>query len=358
VTKRALRGGRRDGVDLIEVNNGALAFSIIPTRGMGIWKAHRGETRVGWDSPVRDGPVNPSFVNLMSGGGLGWLEGFDELLARCGLENNGAPYTEGRTTFGLHGRIANTPAHYVAVHADKGSGGTIAVEGHVDEARLFFTQVRLVTTIATAPGSNRLTVRDEFHNPSDLPQEMQVIYHWNLGPPLLDTGARFSAPMKAVLPRDARAAEGIGHFDVYGAPEPGFAEQVYYFDLLARSGQGPAGGTTLAMLRDSAGEKAVVLRFQRSQLPAFSLWKCTGGLRSGYVTGLEPGTNYPNPKPFEKQRGRVVTLPPGGSYVAETSLEVLTTRDAVAAVVAEVAELQKQAAPAIHKGPVEPFAAP
>jgi hypothetical protein len=361
VTKRTLRGGRRDGVDLITVNNGALSFSVVPTRGMGLWKADLRGTPVSWDSPVRDGPVNPAFVNLMSGGGLGWLDGFDELLARCGLENNGAPYAEGRTTYGLHGRIANTPAHFVAVHTGDDPAGEITVEGHVDESRLFFTQVRMLTTVTTTPGSNRLTVRDEFQNLSDVPQEFQVLYHWNFGPPFLEAGAQFVAPARTVVPRDARAAEGIAHFDVYGAPEPGFAEQVYYFDLLAQPRTGLAGPHyehTLAMLRERAGAKAVVLRFDRSQLPAFALWKCTGGLQSGYVTGLEPGTNYPNPKPFEKARGRVVTLLPGSSYVAETTLDVFTSPDAVAAAEAEIRELQRLASPTVHQSPIEPFAVP
>jgi hypothetical protein len=300
---------------------------------------------------VRDGPVHPAFVNLMSNGGLGWIEGFDELLARCGLENNGAPYTEGATTHGLHGKIANIPAHYVAVHTGDKPAGPITVEGHVDESRLFFTQVRLVTKITTAPGSNRLTVRDEFQNLSDIPQDMQILYHWNFGPPFLEEGSRIAAPAKTVVPRNARAVEGLGHFDVYGPPEPGFAEQVYFYDLHAASGR------TLVLLRDRAGGKGVALRFDRSQLPAFTLWKNTGGLKSGYVTGLEPGTNYPNPKPYEKERGRVLTLPPGGSHVAEMTLEILPTREEVAAAEAEIAGLQKQGAPTVHKGPVEPFSA-
>src|SRR4051794_7968839 len=87
VAKRVLRGGRRDGVDLIRVDNGAFAFAVVPTRGMGIWRGSYEGDRVGWDSPVRDGPVHPAHVNLMEGGGLGWLGGFDELLVRCGLEN-------------------------------------------------------------------------------------------------------------------------------------------------------------------------------------------------------------------------------------------------------------------------------
>src|SRR5262249_20912741 len=208
----------------------------------------------------------------------GWLEGFDELLARCGLGHNGAPYTEGHAVYGLHGKIANIPARYVAVHVDEGPGGTIAVEGHVDESMLFSTQVRLITTVSTRPGSNALTVRDEFRNLGDRPQGFQVLYHWNFGPPFLEEGARFSAPMKTVVPRNPRAVEGLGHFDVYGAPEPGFAEQVYFFDLLS----GPDGGATPALLRDRDGGKGVVLRFNRAELPVFTLWKNTGGLKSGY----------------------------------------------------------------------------
>ena len=352
VTKRRLHGGRREGVDLIEIDNGSFSFAVIPTRGMGLWKGRCQGVALGWNSPVKDGPVNPAYVNLLNWGGLGWLEGFDELLARCGLENNGAPYTEEKTTYNLHGKIANIPAHFVAVHVGEGPDGMISVEGHVDESKLFSTQVRMVTTISTKPGSNALTVRDEFRNLSDTPQDMQILYHWNFGSPLLEDGARFHAPLKTVVPRNARAAEGIGHFDIYGGPEPGFVEQVYFYDLHAA----PGGGRTLAMLRDRAGNKGVVLRYDRSQLPAFSLWKNTGGLKSGYVTGLEPGTNFPNPKPFEKERGRVATLPPGGSFVAETTLEVLGNREQVAKIENEIATLQKQGPPTIHKGPVEPFA--
>jgi hypothetical protein len=352
VTKRTLHGGRREGVDLIEVNNGALAFSVVPTRGMGIWRGEYLGQRLGWTSPITDGPVHPAFVNLLNWGGLGWLEGFDELLARCGLENNGAAYTEGSTTFGLHGKIANIPARFVAVHASDGPEGEIVIEGHVDESKLFSTQVRLITRISTQPGSNRLTVRDEFVNLGDTPQEFQILYHWNLGPPFLEEGSRFVAPAKTIAPRNARAAEGIGHFDVFGAPEPGFNEQVYFAELLAAQQD----GRTLAMLRDHAGDKAVVLRFSTRELPVFTLWKNSGGPRSGFVTGLEPGINYPNPRPFEKARGRVETLAVGGRRLAEMSLEVLGKREDVAMAEAEIAAIQRQAAPVIHKHPIEPFA--
>src|ERR1700740_2851694 len=89
-TSKALRGGRSDGLELIEIDNGALRVALLPQRGMGIWKAWLGDLELGWRSPVR-GPVHPSHVPLFDPNGLGWLEGFDELLCRCGLTSNGAP---------------------------------------------------------------------------------------------------------------------------------------------------------------------------------------------------------------------------------------------------------------------------
>src|SRR4029077_19907846 len=143
---------------------------------------------------------------------------FDELLARCGLENNGAPFeaktvksdgSESNTTFGLHGKIANTPASYVAVHVESDAPHEIVVEGHVEESRLFGPQIRMETRYITVPGSSRLVIRDEFVNLKDQPAELQILYHWNFGPPFLEDGARFIAPIRTVTPRDARAQEGI-----------------------------------------------------------------------------------------------------------------------------------------------------
>ena len=363
VSKRRLRGGRRDGVDLIEVSNGPLSFSIVPTRGMNLWKGSHLGLRLGWDSPVADGPVNPAFVNLSGLGGLGWLDGFDELLARCGLAWSGAPFevkalkadgSESHTTFGLHGKIANIPASYVALHLSDSPPHEIVIEGHVEESHLFGPHVRMITRISTTPGANHLVVRDEFVNLGDQPMDMQVLYHWNFGPPLLEEGSRFAAPYRAIAPRDPRAVEGLSHHDVYGPPEPGSTEQVYFYELHARTGRG---SETLAMLQNPVGDKAVVLRVHKDQLPCFTLWKNTSGRRDGYVTGLEPATNYPNPRPFEKVRNRVVTLPVDGRYTVETTLEVLATKAAVSAALAEIDQLQSQGPPTINPGPREPFAA-
>ena len=50
------------------------------------------------------------------------------------------------------------------------------------------------------------------------------------------------------------------------------------------------------------------VKFNKRQLPCFTIWKNRQAAIDGYVTGLEPATNYPNPKSFEKQQGRVVSV--------------------------------------------------
>ena len=113
------------------------------------------------------------------------------------------------------------------------------------------------------------------------------------------------------------------------------------------------------MLRNRAGDKGVALRFMLAALPAFTVWKNTAGLKEGYVTGLEPATSYPNARPFEKARDRILTIPPGGSHIVETTLEVLDGKpaEAVKSVEAEGQALQaKGSTPTVHPRPVEPFA--
>src|SRR5690242_11630716 len=75
IRKRTLRGGVSEGVDVVDLNNGVFSIVILPTRGMGLWRAKYRGIDVGWKSPVKE-PVNPHFVNRSERNGLGWLAGF------------------------------------------------------------------------------------------------------------------------------------------------------------------------------------------------------------------------------------------------------------------------------------------
>ena len=111
------------------------------------------------------------------------------------------------------------------------------------------------------------------------------------------------------------------------------------------------------MLYSHAADKGLVLRFNRQELPCFTVWKNTGALEDGYVTGLEPATNYPNFKTFERQQGRVMLLPPGGAWDSTWSIEVHDGAAGVAGVLAEIVSLQSQAKAVVHREPHPRFSA-
>ncbi len=360
IRKRTLQGGLRDGVDVIEVDNGAFRYTIVPTRGMGIWNGNYRGLHLGWKAPIL-GPVHPKFVNLAERGGLGWLSGFDELLVRCGLSSNGPPgedsYTDRqgrahRDVLTLHGRIANRPAHYVEVRVSLDPPYELSVIGQVEEGGLFTPRLHLTSTITTVPGSNRLVIHDQIENRGGEPAEMQLLYHFNVGQPFLEAGSRLVAPLREVAPISKRAAEGIDTLETFAGPVAGYAEQVYCYDLLC-----DAGGRTLAMVYNHAADKGIALRFNRQELPCFTLWKNTAALEDGYVAGLEPGTNFPNFKSFERQQGRVPVLPPGGHWESSWSVEVHDSAAGVAGVLKEVVSLQSQAKVVVHRGPQGRFSA-
>jgi len=351
-----LRGGLQEGVDVVEIYNGKLSFAVLPTRGMGIWKGQCGDISLGWDSPVKD-PVNPAFINQLERGGIGWLKGFNEWIVRCGLNSMGAPCTDTVLDYSgnafdvsltLHGNIANIPARAVSIEI---TDEAIILRGEVDETMMFGPALRLNTEIRTEFGSGALTITDTVTNLGGNPTEHELLYHVNYGEPLLEKGARMLAPFKRVAPRDPRAAEGIEAFDTYTAPEVGFVEQAYFYELVGKRGS----RETMAMLRNAKGDQASLLRFTLKHFPCFTLWKNPAGKADGYVTGLEPATSYPNSRKFEREKGRVLTLAGGESRTTKLVIEALDTKKAIRAAEAEIKTLQKTTKAKVHPQPIARF---
>ena len=284
--------------------------------------------------------------------GLGWLDGFDELLVRCGFESNGAPEFDEKGTllYPLHGRIGNKPAYKVEVTVDDATG-EIELTGWVEESRFHFLKAGLKTTLKTTKDSPGFEIVDEITNLSASPAEVQVLYHVNFGQPLLDGGSKVVAPIAELVPRNDHAASGLESWDSYLAETPGFEEQVYFAKLHAS-----ADGNSMSLLKNAHSTRGAVLRFNTKQLPCFTVWKNTTAAEDGYVTGIEPGTNYPNPRSFEGEKGRVIKLPGKGSTSINLAFEYCPNEKSVEEAEAAVSKLQTSA-PTIHKTPLDDWCA-
>jgi len=336
-----LHGGKQQGVDLITLDIGPLRLRVCPTRGMSIIDATLGPLRLGWDSPVKE-IVHPAFVDLQRRGRTGWLEGFNGLLVRCGLEFLGPPCNDSQhpavgeppasdTT--LHGKIANTPASEVEVEVQAAAPFAVTLRGAVHERQMYGPKLALTTELTLVPGEPTFTVRDTITNHGGQPAEVGLLYHINQGRPILEDGARLLASVAEHTPRDEGYPEkDIQQFDRFGPPTPASPEQAYFLEL-----DPDPDGRARVLLHNKNKDLGLGLSWQKKQLPHFTLWKALHDERDGYVTGLEPCTTYPLPRPDEREAGRLVKLKPNGRHKAELAFELLADKQAVAKAVETVA---------------------
>lgn len=347
ITKQSLKGGKQDGVEIITINNGELKISIIPTRGMGIFDVHSKSVRLGWDSPVKE-IVHPSHINLDSRGGLGWLEGFNEWMVRCGLEFAGHPGTDefidntgnpSTLNLTLHGKIQNIPASEYEIIIDPEPPHRIRVSGTVYEKFFYGPKLKLVTEISTVAGSDTFQISDQVINEGAFPQEFQLIYHGNYGSSILEEGAQIYTPAKSVTPMNDHAAKGIDNWQSYQGPTPGFIEEVYLLEP-----QSDEEGNTLALLANADLTLGTSVRWNLSELPYLTVWKNTAAKKDGYVTGIEPATGFPFNRKVERKYGRVPMIQPGETRAFTLNFGIHHDQDSVQSIISQVDKLQKTSA--------------
>jgi Domain of unknown function (DUF4432) len=169
VRMRTLHGGRQEGVCIVDIDTGAMKISVVPTRGMNVLEAVAGNVRIGWKSPVSE-VVNPAFIELNGRGGLGWLEGFNEMVVRCGYEWVGHPGMDKGVLLPLHGLAANIPASKVVLSIDEEPPYTIRLKGELKEQAFKLVNFVIATELSTEPGAQHFSIHDTLEQQRRLPQ--------------------------------------------------------------------------------------------------------------------------------------------------------------------------------------------
>jgi hypothetical protein len=219
----------------------------------------------------------------------------------------------------------------------------------VDEWILFGPHLELRRRLWARLGENKLHLCDVVTNRGYMPQEHMILYHINLGFPLLDEGARYLFPACKVLPRSPFAQKNVADWNRFAPPQPGLEEMVYYYELAADA----QGETCVALVNretDSGQPLGLALRYSLEALPVLMQWRMPGA--GNYVTGIEPGTGYGDGRPRERASGRMITLAPGESRTYDLEFDLLTSAEQLAAVEAEISALTGGRAPEIASQPV------
>lgn len=333
----ALGDGSERGVRVLEFRTGTgFAFEVIVDRAFDIGRCELAGRSLAWESGLGFG--GPWFAEHE---GLGWLRNWGGgLLTTCGLdhalfmaEDTAEQYhypAKPTETYGLHGRISNRPAK-LAAYGQRWEGDecVLYAEGEVLQASVFGERLLLRRRIEARAGESRLTIHDEVENIGWDPTPHMLLYHVNVGFPVVDEGAELLVPMRSVTPRGEYPPAGYRTLD---APEPGYVERVYEHDVIAE-----ADGSVPVAVVNRARELGAYEVFNHRQLPNHFVWRMLG--EGTYVVGIEPCTNHVAGRLDARARGELIVLAPGERRRYDLELGALDGSQAIASFAARVAAL-------------------
>jgi len=291
---------------------GGLRFTLWPDRALDIGPVWFNEKPVSWLHP---GMGAPQFYDP---NGLGWLRTFGGgLLTTCGLVHIGAPDDYQGKSFGLHGRVSHLPAENVRIWQEwQGEDYVLIVEGEVRQTVLFGEHLLLKRRIETSLGSRQLIVKDAVSNESSQATPHSLLYHCNIGFPILSPSSELRIEDDRVEPRSAAAAAGLADHTRFDEPIPGYEEQVFFHHPKV-----DLEGFAQASLFNPDLNLGIQVRWHAATMPVMTEWKMIGA--GEYVCGLEPTTHALAPWEELAEKGLPRTLQPGETVKYELQLSII-----------------------------------
>ena len=303
IEEHRLVGGKGDGMRLFEVHNGrGLDLTVSPDRNGDITRLRYKGINMSYMSPC--GYVSPQYYDNK---GSNWLNSFTAgFLTTCGLNGVGTPCVDNGEEIPLHGSIANTPcerAYFYEEKDDNTSDVYLVIRTETSDETIFGRKLRLARRIRVSTVENSFTITDTISNTGDRTEPFEILYHMNMGYPLLDEDSKVSIPSHEVIPRDDHAGEDIDNCLKMEKPQPLYRERCYYHKFADSNGYASIYQPKLGI--------GLGIDFDATQLDGFVEWKMMG-VRD-YVLGLECGNCYPDGRDQMRQNGMLKFLKPNES---------------------------------------------
>ena len=303
VEELRLVGGKGDGMRLLQIRNAAgLEMTVCADRCADIYRLIFKGDNMGYFSPT--GYVAPSYYDDKDSGFLkSFTAGF---LTTCGLTAVGSPCTDEGENLPLHGTIGNTPCERIWWDEDEEN---IYIHAHINDGAVFSHKLYLTRTLSCGKYSNEFKITDTVENQGDTKTPIMILYHMNMGYPLLSENAVVEIPSVSVKPRNDHAAKDIETCCKMLPPTKGFEEQCYFHSFEANG---------WASIYNPDIRKGLTISFDTNTLDHFNEWKMMG--YRDYVLGLEPGNCHPDGRDVMRQQGTLKFLDPGEQITYEVTV--------------------------------------
>ncbi len=304
VEEHRLVGGKGDGMRLLEVRNGAgLEFTVSLDRAADIARLTYGGINFGYFSPC--GYVAPTFytrdnfLNCFTAG----------FLTTCGLCNIGGPAVDEGEQLYQHGTVANIPAEQVNYFVENGE---IRIKTKVCDEVIFGRKLTLEREYIVPLFGNTLEITDTITNVGSIDAPLQMLYHFNVGYPLLTEDTELNINSAEIHGLTEYAQADIANCLKMEKPQRGCDERCYSHKFTEK--------TANVSVYNPKINKGFVMSFDTEKLPGFCQWKLMG--ERDYVLGVEPAcASVGDTRAEARAKGLVQYLKPGDSKVQSIKFE-------------------------------------
>ncbi len=316
ITPVAYQDGPEAGVRALEFRTGAgLAFTVVADRCMDIGLAELDGVPLSFMTGV--GYAHPAYYSER---GDDWHQTFaGGLMVTCGLDTYGSPNSDDGKEYGQHGRASATPARGLSWDADwDGDEYVLKARGKMRQISFHGEHLQLTREIAAKLGENRFTLHDVVENLGTRAEAHQILYHFNVGFPLLDAGTVLNVDTNSTTGINEYAQAMVGRAKQVLGPEYGYTPEVVVHDTKTDD----AGWVTASVVNggfDGGRGLSLTIRYRKDELPF--LWQWRNFRERGYVMGVEPGNADMRGRGYNRERGTLQVLEVGErrEYTLEVS---------------------------------------
>lgn len=260
VRRYTLKGGRGEGLNVIDCDNGKIRFLLNENKALDMMQLYHEGQNLSFLSKNAFTLENTSFEKRFEGG----------MVYTCGIDNIGR-----RDGFELHGTLHTLKAEVIKAECNEEG---ITVEAIVRDTALFGKNLVFKRRVFCAIGSEQVIIDDTLINEGFKEENYCLLYHINVGYPMLDEVGKIIANVKGVATSNEWAKGKQNAMYEIEKPQPNNPETCYYLDL-----EQPK----ISLINERIKKKFTV-EYSKETLPCFLEWK---SMSSGdYALGLEPCT--------------------------------------------------------------------
>lgn len=295
--------GKARGVRFVYVNNGSgLEATVLLDRCLDIYQVRFDGRNCGFINPC--GVVHPSYYSHSD---EGWIDTFTAgFLTTCGLTYTGLGVEDDGLRTTLHGVIGNMPVAWSSIVRESiGGVPQVKISGEVHE-NLDGRNMCLRRELTICHRKNEIALRDVVVNRAFEPAPHMIVYHCNLGYPLLSEKAEIVLQSRGVRGRTTWAQQNLKTWNKILPPQENFEEMCFYHDV-AKDERGFA----RAGLKNSAEGIGLEVEYDTHTLDQFVQWNMFK--RGEYVLGIEPCNATIDGRADARNNGTLKYLDPGES---------------------------------------------